>query len=70
MSSFLSEIKNQLYYEIKKKDNLEYIKTYLLEPSMCHLLDKIYPYILIVASVIILLLILVIFIFIKIIVKK
>ena len=65
MESLIDSLKIYVKDEIKKKENLECFKTYLIEPVLCHIIDKIYPYIILIGITIILLLILVILIFIS-----
>lgn len=63
MENFIISIKTHIHNEMKKKENLECFKMYLLEPALCHVMDKIYPYMILAALMIILLLILVVLIF-------
>ena len=65
MENFIMNIKTHIHNEIKKKENLECFKLYLVEPALCHIMDKIYPYMILVALMIILLFILVVLIFIS-----
>ncbi len=46
--------------ECKKEDNKEQIKTYIIDPLICYILDRIYPYIFITATIFILILLLVV----------
>ena len=64
MKSLIDEVKIQLFNEIKNEKNIECFKTYVVDPAMCHIIDKIYPYLLLYVSMVVLLLILVLYIFI------
>lgn len=46
--------------ECKKEDNKQQIKTYIIDPLICYILDRIYPYIFITATIFILILLLVV----------
>lgn len=46
-NKLLKEFINHIILEIKKEKNKERIKTYLLEPCICYIIDKIYPYVII-----------------------
>ncbi len=37
--------------EIKKTENQTKIKTFILDPAICYILDKIYPYIFITCTI-------------------
>ena len=60
------EIKDNLLIELKEEEFINNLKTFIIEPSICHVLEKLYPYIIIIVIVIILLLILLITILISI----
>jgi hypothetical protein len=66
LKNFIQEIKEHVLNELKNKEVVDLLKTYIIEPSICHVLDKLYPYIIIVVVIIILLLILLITILINI----
>ena len=46
-NNLTKEILDDLFIEIKKKKYTDILKTYILEPSTCYLIDKFYPYIII-----------------------
>lgn len=50
------EIINYLICELKKNDTQEQIKVYLIDPLICYMLDRLYPYIFITCTVFILIL--------------
>ena len=51
-----NEILDNIINEIKKPKYKDKINTYLLEPSICYILNKIYPYLIITAIFFILIL--------------
>lgn len=65
LDDFIKEIKDKILDELKNEEFSNSLKTYIIEPSLCHILDKIYPYLIICVIIIILLLILLIIILIS-----
>ena len=55
-SSITNEILDYIILEIKKDKYKDKIKTYLLEPSICYIINKIYPYLIVTAIFFILIL--------------
>jgi hypothetical protein len=55
MSSYIDKITTNvfdiLFKELKKTENQVKIKTYVLDPAICYMLDKIYPYIFITCAI-------------------
>jgi len=56
IGKFTSDIIHKLINEFKKDENQEQLKTHIIEPIVCYILDRLYPYIFITATVFILLL--------------
>jgi hypothetical protein len=54
---------NILFKEIKKTENQVKIKTYILDPAICYILDKIYPYIFITCAIFIIFIITFLYLF-------
>ena len=65
LDDFIKEIKEKIINELKAEDFNNSLKTYIIEPSLCHILDKLYPYLIMCVIIIILLLILLIIILIS-----
>lgn len=55
-----NEIIQIVLEECKKDENKQQIKTYIIDPLICYILDRLYPYIFLTATVFILILLLVI----------
>lgn len=53
MNSVIQEFVDKFIIEIKKKKNQKYITTYLIDPSISYCIDRLYPYILIIALLLI-----------------
>lgn len=51
-----NEILEHLIFEFKKEDNQEQLKTHVIDPIICYILDRMYPYIFVTCSVFILIL--------------
>jgi len=66
MNNFMNEIREHICNEMKNEEFVNTLKTYIIEPSLCHLLDKLYPYLIVFVIIIVLLLILLITILISI----
>ncbi len=62
MNKIVNEILDYFILEIKKDENKEKIKIYLVDPTICYILDRLYPYIFITATIFIILLLIVIMI--------
>jgi hypothetical protein len=54
-NGFINEILDVFITEISKEDTKKKISTYLIEPSMSYVFDRLYPYILITSIIFILL---------------
>ena len=65
LDDFIKEIKEKILEELKNEEFNNTLKTYIIEPSLCHILDKLYPYLVVCVIIIILLLILLIIILIN-----
>ena len=65
--SFLDKLTSNIFdtilRECKKQDNQLKIKTYVLDPAVCYILDKIYPYIFITCSIFIIFIIIFLYMF-------
>ncbi len=51
-----NELIQKIICEFKKENNQEQIKTQIIEPIICYIMDKMYPYIFITTAVFIILL--------------
>lgn len=56
LSSLTNEIIENIIAEANKPEVKDKIKSYLLEPSICYIIDKLYPYIIVTAIFFILIL--------------
>jgi hypothetical protein len=56
LGELTNEIIQKIIFELKKDENQEQLKTYILDPTICYILDRLYPYIFITSSIFILLL--------------
>lgn len=56
LGPFTQELIEKLVFEFKREKNQEQIKTYIVDPIICYVLDRLYPYIFFTAIVFILLL--------------
>ena len=65
LNDIITELKKKIIEELKNDEFNNTLKTYIIEPSLCHILDKLYPYLVIFVIIIILLLILLIIILIN-----
>ena len=54
LSKFVSDIVEKFIYEINKKENKEYIKINVIDKFIDHILDRLYPYIFITATIFVL----------------
>ena len=66
MQEIFSEVKEHIVKELNDEKFTNHLKTLIIEPSICHVLEKLYPYIIIAVIIIVLLLILLITILISI----
>ena len=48
------------YLKLKKEENQELLKTYVLDTSVCYILDKLFPYLVIICVIFLLLVLLMI----------
>lgn len=51
-----NELIDNLIFEFKKEKNQTQLKTHIIDPIICYILDRLYPYIFITASIFIILL--------------
>jgi hypothetical protein len=65
LDDIINELKKKIIEELKNDEFNNILKTYIIEPSLCHILDKLYPYLVSCVVIIILLLILLIIILIN-----
>jgi len=49
-----NNIINKFIDEMKKEENNQKLKTYVIDPCMCHIMNKFYPYIIVTAIIFIL----------------
>ena len=56
MKTLVNEVLENCILELRKDTYREQFKTYLLDPSICYILDRLYPYIIITAIIFILIL--------------
>ena len=45
INKFTTEILDKVVMEIKKDENQIKIKTYMVDPVICYIMDRLYPYI-------------------------
>ena len=62
MNKMITEVLDCFILEIKREENQEKIKTHLVDPTICYILDRLYPYIFITAGIFVVLLLIVIII--------
>ena len=58
-----ASIFNYCMKEIKKPENQEKMKTFILDPTICYILDKVYPYIFITCAIFIIFIIIFLYMF-------
>ena len=58
IDKFTSELLHKFVNEIKKEDNQELLKAHVVDPAICYIFDRVYPYIFISSVVFILTLLL------------
>ncbi len=58
-----SNVFDTILRECKKTENQTKIKTYVLDPAVCYILDKIYPYIFITCAIFIIFIIIFLYMF-------
>ena len=51
-----NEILEKIIFELKKDENQEQLKTYIIDPIICYILDRLYPFIFITSAIFILIL--------------
>lgn len=56
IGKFTNELIQKFIFEFKKEENQEQLKTHIIEPIICYILDRLYPYIFITSAIFILLL--------------
>ena len=56
IGKFTNDIMQKLIFEFKKDENQEQLKTHIIEPIIGYILDRLYPYIFITATIFILIL--------------
>ena len=56
LGKFTDEIIKQIIEEIKKDENQKQIKLNIVDPLVYHILDKLYPYILVTSAIFVLIL--------------
>lgn len=54
ISKFVSDIVEKFIYEINKEENKEYIKVNVIDKFIDYILDRLYPYIFITATIFVL----------------
>jgi len=59
LGKFTNELMHKLIFEFKKDENQEQLKTHIIDPIICYILDRLYPYIFVSAAIFILLLLIV-----------
>ena len=62
-NNITNEILDNVFKEIKKKKYIDILKTYVLEPSTCYLINKFYPYIIVTGIFFVLILLIMITMF-------
>lgn len=56
LGKFTNELMEKIIFEFKKEENQEQLKTHIIDPTICYILDRLYPYIFITSAVFIILL--------------
>ena len=56
IGKFTHELIQKFIFEFKKDENQEQLKTHIIDPIICYILDRLYPYIFITSTIFILLL--------------
>lgn len=56
LGKFTNELIQKLIFEFKKEENQEQLKAHIIDPIICYILDRLYPYIFITSAIFILLL--------------
>lgn len=56
LGKFTNELIEKLIFEFKKDENQEQLKTHIIDPTICYILDRLYPYIFITSAIFIILL--------------
>ncbi len=59
LGKFTNDLIQKLIFEFKKDENQEQLKTHIIDPIICYILDRLYPYIFISAAIFIILLLIV-----------
>ncbi len=59
LGKFTNELIQKLILEFKKDENQEQLKTHIIDPIICYILDRLYPYIFVTSAIFILLLLIV-----------
>lgn len=59
IGKFTDELIQNLIFEFNKEENKEKIRTNIIDPITCYIINKLYPYIFITFSIIIILLLVV-----------
>lgn len=56
LGKFTNELIENFIFEFKKEDNQQQLKTHIIDPIICYILDRLYPYIFLTATIFIILL--------------
>ena len=56
LGKFTNELIQKFIFEFKKEENQEQLKAHIIDPIICYILDRLYPYIFITSAIFILLL--------------
>ena len=56
IGKFTDELVQKIIFELKKEETQEQFRTHLLDPAICYVMDRLYPYIFITSAIFILLL--------------
>ncbi len=56
LGKFTNELIQKFILEFKKEENQEQLKTHIIDPIICYILDRLYPYIFVTSAIFILLL--------------
>jgi len=56
LGKITNDLIDNLIFEFKKEKNQTQLKTHIIDPIICYILDRLYPYIFITASIFIILL--------------
>ena len=62
IDKFTNELLHKVVNEIRKDENQELLKTHVVDPAICYIFDRVYPYIFISSIVFVLILLLAIII--------